>query len=246
MPTLHLQVCAGFANRIRALVSGICAAEHLGLPLVIHWPSSGPECAAKAHRLLDAESLPKTVKVVGQELYNPREVLNREEWDTILAGWDKTRDLNLKSYGIFYSNETYEDHLRRLKPSSFVKELLSRRTASLDWSTAVGVHIRRTDNWRSILGSPLESFVERLKAEEASLFVVATDDSEVRTLLVSMFGPKVLFPATVLSRMTEEGMIHAVTDFFAVSNCSKLLGSIGSSFSEMAALHGSIPLELVT
>ena len=244
MPVLHLQVCAGFANRVRALVAGLCAAEELKIPLVIHWPP-GPDCACKALSVLDGESLPKTVKVVSEELYKPTEVLSQDDWEKLLSEWNETSDLTIKSYGIFCATDTYDEHLRRLRPSARVKEMLGRRCGSVGWSTAIGVHIRRTDNLKSILGSPLESFLESMRKETECQFVLATDDVSVRQELVNEFGPRIFTPALVLSRKTEEGMVHAVVDFFALSKCSKILGSVGSSFSEIAARYGACTLELV-
>jgi hypothetical protein len=41
-------------------------------------------------------------------------------------------------------------------------------------------------------------------------------------------------------------MNDAVTDFIALSRCKKILGSYASSFSELAALYGDVPLEVIT
>lgn len=244
MPSLHLQVCAGFANRIRALVSGLCAAESQNLSLVIHWFPKSPECSSRFSAVVDPESLPKAVKVVPEDLYMPKEVLSREDWDRLIASWDGRSDLCIKSYGIFYRNEKWTPYLRALRPSPYVKDLLNRRCGSVDWNSVIGVHIRRTDNKKSIEGSPLESFFQRMR-EAQGVFVVATDDQEVREMLLKEFGPRCLFPSVALSRRTEEGMISGVTDFFALSKCFKILGSVASSFSEVAAWYGGCELELV-
>lgn len=244
MPTLHLQVCAGFANRIRALVSGICAAESQNLSVVLHWFPKSPECACRFSSVVDPESLPKAVKVVPEELYLPKEVLSREDWDRLILGWDGRSDLVIKSYGIFYRNDKWETYLRALRPSPSVRELLARRCGSLDWRSVTGVHIRRTDNKKSIEGSPLESFLQRMY-DTSGLLVVATDDQEVRELLVKELGTRCVFPSVALSRRTEEGMISGVTDFFALSKCPTILGSVASSFSEVAAWYGDCHLELV-
>jgi hypothetical protein len=45
--------------------------------------------------------------------------------------------------------------------------------------------------------------------------------------------------------MTQKGMNDAVLDFMALSRCKKILGSYASSFSELAALYGDLPLEVV-
>jgi hypothetical protein len=246
MPTLHLQVCAGFANRVRALVSGICFAEDHHLELVIHWFPKSPECFCSFQHVLYPKSLPQTVKVVTEDLYNPIQVLSREDCDKQLVLWNKESDLVWKSYSIFYTNEKWETHLRNLKASWPVYEFLNRRCRNVNWSTAIGIHIRRTDNKKSIEGSPLESFLTKMRELPDAFFVVATDDLDVKQRIEQEFLGRCVFPAQVLSRRTEEGMLHGVLDFFALSKCSKILGSYWSSFSEIAASYGNIKLTVVT
>jgi hypothetical protein len=246
MATLHLQVCAGFANRVRALVSGICLAEDLQLPLIVHWFPKSPECACRFSAVLDPESLPKAVKVNPEDTYMSKEILSREAWDTHASSWDGKSDLYIKSYGIFYTNSNWNDHLRRLKPSPLVRQILERRTATVDWPNAIGVHIRRTDNQKSIEGSPLEGFLQKLRDQNDAFFVIATDDVEVREALALEFAGRCVFPAFVLSRRTEEGMIHGVADFFALTKCSELWGSVASSYTEIAARYGNLAVKLIT
>lgn len=246
MPTLHLQVCAGFANRVRALVSGICLAEALDIPLVIHWFPKSPECACKFSSVLDPESLPKTVKIVPEDIYKATEVLSREDWAREDYHWDKTSDLFIKSHGIFFHNDRYDFHLRNIRPSSLVKDFLQRRCSHIDWSNAIGVHIRRTDHKKAIANSPLESFLSKMRENPQAFFVVATDDTKVKETIEQEFLGRCLFPAVVLTRKTEEGMIQGVADFFALSKCTEILGSTASSFSEIAAKYGNIKLFIVT
>ena len=79
-----------------------------------------------------------------------------------------------------------------------------------------------------------------------SFFVVCTDDASTKEALMVEFGDRCVFPATVLSRKTEEGMIHGVADFFALTKCTQIWGSVHSSFTEMAARYGNIPFDLLT
>lgn len=242
MAILHLQLCAGFANRLRALVSGLCVAEDYGLRLVIHWFPLSSECACRFSAVLDPESLPKPVKVVPEDLYQAKEVLSRDDWETVYGGWDQKSDLYIKSYGIFYSNDSWDTQLRRIKPSRLVKDFLDRRCSAVEWDNAIGIHIRRTDNQKSIAASPVEGFFQKMRDEKDAYFVVATDDKEVRKRIELEFGTRCIFPALVLSRKTEESMIQGVADFFALSKCSKIIGSAHSSFSEIAARYSGVVL----
>jgi hypothetical protein len=175
-------------------------------------------------------------------LYQANEVLSREDWDRVYFNWDQTSDLYIKSYGIFYSNDSWDVQLRKLKPSRQVKEFVDRRCATVDWTKTVGVHIRRTDNKKSILASPVEGFLQKMREEDDCTFLLATDDKEVRNTIELEFGPRCIVPAIVLSRKTEEAMIQGVADFFALSKCSKIIGSAHSSFSEIAARYGGVVL----
>lgn len=246
MPTLHLQVCAGFANRLRALVSGICFAEDYNVQLVIHWFPMSPECFCRFQSVLDPESLPKTCKVTTEDLYMAKEVITVEDYKRAIMNWDKKSDLHWKSYSIFYKNDHWDYHIRNLRPSRSVKEFLDRRCNQVDWSKTIGVHIRRTDNKKSILGSPLESFLKKMEEDKSSSYVVATDDQKVREELISKFGDRCVFPALVYTRKTEEGMVQGVADFFALTKCTEIWGSYASSYSEMAAKYGDISLTIAS
>ena len=246
MPTIHLQVCAGFANRVRAMVSGICLAEDLNVQLVIHWSPISPECFGRFQSLLDPESLPKTCKVVPEALDYAIEVSSKEKLDLLFRRWEQKSDLHLKSYSIFYTSTTWDAHLRSIKPSRQVKEFLERRTMTLDWSRVIGVHIRRTDNQKSIEGSPLEKFLQKMNMNKEARYIVATDDIKVKERLMIEMGDRCIFPATVLSRQTEEGMIHGVADFFVLTKCSQIWGSYWSSFSEITARYGNVELTIVS
>ena len=246
MPTLHLQLCAGFANRIRALVSGLCLAEDLDIPLVLHWFPMSPECICKFSTVIDPESLPKTVKVVPEDIYMAKEVLTIDGWLFVYRHWDQKSDLHIKSYGIFYRNDNWDKYLRSLKYTRIVKEFLDRRLASVTLQRSIGVHIRRTDNKKSIEGSPLEAFLQKMRDNKDAYYVVATDDTKVREQIQLEFGNHCIFPAIQLTRKTEEGMIQGVADFFALSRCTEIWGSYASSFSELAARYGNIPLTIIS
>lgn len=244
MPTLHLQVCAGFANRLRALVSGICLAEELNIPLVVHWFPLSPECRCRLENLLDPASFPSFVKITTEDLFQAKEILSFEDLKYFIDSWDVQSDMVIKSHGKFYSPDPdrWLFHLRNIKPSRIVKLQLEKRFASVHWPSTVGVHIRRGDHKKSIHHSPTELFVDRLRLEGAVYFIVATDSSAVKTELQVAFPGTCIFPSEERSRSTEKGMIEAVVDFFAIASCPRIYGSYASSFSEMAAAYGKAEL----
>jgi len=111
----------------------------------------------------------------------------------------------------------------------------------------IGVHIRRTDNSEAIKRSPLESFIRILKKETESdpavKFYLASDDEEVKNLLNTQFPHRIITCSDKAERDTLEGMKFAVVDLFCLTKTSKIIGSDYSSYSQIAAEIGNIPLE---
>ncbi len=134
------------------------------------------------------------------------------------------------------------------KPSQAVARIIESRTSRFDAHT-VGVHIRRTDNVRSIEDSPLHLFVgemERiLQQEPLTRFFLATDDAGVMRELTGRFGDKIICGDDNVSRDTLRGMMHATADLWALASTSRILGSFYSSFTDLAAVLGDIPLRIM-
>lgn len=246
MSELHLQVLAGLANRLRAMVSGICAAEDLGIKLVVHW-SLDHACGATFDALFDTKSLPPFVTVTHLPLLKAYMCLSSDDYEHVKKVWDRKLPLVLKSYGHFHRSDMprWIQHFRSLKPTQELLTQVEERLPPFDQSRFLGVHIRRGDNEKSIQGSPFEAFVRRMDTED-SFFIVASDDDPIRAYLKRRFPGRVWFPARLLERGSEEGMKEAVIDFFSLSRCPRILGSVSSSFSELAALYGNSTLELAT
>lgn len=246
MSEIHLQVVAGLANRIRALVSGICLAEEYGLPLVLHW-SIDHACGARFETLFDPTSLPPFVRITHLALLKAFPCLSSDDLEHVKKVWDRKLPLTLKSYGHFHTSDMprWLQHLRALKPTEEILKTLQERLPPFDPDTFVGVHIRRGDNDKAILASPFSLFLTKLEKEEG-LLIVATDDMDVREELGYKFKGRVWFPSKVLNRNTEEGMKEALIDFLALATCRRILGSACSSFNEIACLYGACTLERVT
>jgi hypothetical protein len=103
----------------------------------------------------------------------------------------------------------------------------------------IGVHIRRGDNVDSIQYSPLERFVERMKEEidrnNSVKFFVSTDDYKVEVYLRNLFQHRIItHKKKSFSRNSSLGIQDALIDLYCLANCSKLIGSYYSSFTETA------------
>lgn len=111
----------------------------------------------------------------------------------------------------------------------------------------IGVHIRRTDNVVSIQSSPLENFTNMMNAEikkkANTKFYVASDDDEVKESLKSKYPNCIITLMDDTDRNSLEGMKFAVLDLFCLSKTNKIIGSVGSSYSQIAAEIGGIEVE---
>ena len=111
----------------------------------------------------------------------------------------------------------------------------------------IGVHIRITDNVVSIQSSPLENFTNMMDAEikknANTKFYVASDDDEVKENLKSKYPNRIITLMDDTDRNSLEGMKFAVLDLFCLSKTNKIIGSVGSSYSQIAAEIGGIEVE---
>lgn len=242
---LNLEVNAGLCNRLRALVAGICWAEKLGRKLVVHWPTTKPECAAGFYDMFALSSLPDFVNVIYVNLPSAETCLQSGDAERIF-GDNTENEYNIKSHGNFWAGDRglYLVHLRRLTPSTQVQRILdSWKSRGLD-STDRVYHIRRTDNEKAIRLSPFALFVSRIMIESGPV-VVFSDDAEAVQNLQNGFGAKVLTFESVRTRTSPEGMLEAAAVFFAMAWKKQILGSANSSFSEIAAEYGGASLEVL-
>jgi hypothetical protein len=246
--TIHLEVVAGLANRIRALISGICFAEDLGVPLVVHWYPFNRACACRIESLFDMRSFPSFVSFSDESLNAARECLSAADLIKFTDIYTKKGSIEIKSYGRFHTTdpERWLRHLRAsIQPSTDVAIELEKRLSIINFSNVIGVHIRRGDNEKAIQQSPFQGFKMYLESTTGP-FLLVTDDDVIKNMLSSLFSERCLVAAKLLSRESEDGMKEAAIDFFALARCPTILGSACSSFSEIAALYGSSTLTLMT
>lgn len=223
---IYLAVKAGFANRLRALISGICLAEDRKTNLVVIWNNEA-SCGISSN-IFEKDSFPHFVSFQNIPTSGFKYI---EKLSDINA-----TDTHFVSYAEFYRKDPirWTAHLRNIKFK--VKSPIC---------NTIGVHIRRTDNTASIRSSPLDYFIEYMKKQkENANFYLATDCEKTKAIVLDIFGANIITNNFCLYRDTEEGMINAIYDFISLSQCKKIIGSTASSFSELAARYGNIPLIL--
>jgi hypothetical protein len=246
---------AGFANRLRALVSAMCVAEDIQSPLQVLWSHEPYVHTSQFRTLFDTESLPSWLKV-NEAVLAPhtgwkeiKEILTQDDWNFWLDRMGSKRPIRIKSHAHFYNSDPQRwlGHLRSLKPNVVLAAKRDILFHSLsDSIKIVGVHIRRGDNKKSIKESPSELFWETMRSYDPSvLFYLATDSVEERAKAMELFPKRILVGASILDRNDPLSGSSLMMDFICLSSCSEILGSYYSSFSEMAAMYGGIELRIV-
>lgn len=114
----------------------------------------------------------------------------------------------------------------------------------------IGLHIRRTDHAVAIQHSPLSAFTDRidkcLHENLSTTFFAATDDPEVERQLLSAYPHSVIVNTSKqFTRKSSDGIIDAYVDILCLSRCTKIIGSYGSSFSQIASKLSNTPLEII-
>lgn len=252
---LYIQPCAGLANRLRALVSAMCAAEDLGRPLEIVWTEEAGICQVAFQRLFAQESLPSFVRLNTTWRITPLKIparmcLSPADWNAVeaRARANPVEPVFLKSYGHFYQSDPtrWLGHLRSLQPTPVIAARLTGMMTRATGRPVIGVHIRRTDNERSVRESPTSLFLEAMRtAPPDTMFYIATDDPREKATAAEFFPGRVLMGSRVLNRFSAEGGEDALLDFLALAASTAILGSAASSFSEIAAAYGGKPLTVL-
>jgi hypothetical protein len=233
MPHIFLQVCAGLANRLRATVSGIRAAEELGCGITISWPKEAVFGATWTD-LFEADLAP-WIQFTDEPIKGARMCLTAEDFAKV----SQQENILIKSYGCFQPIDAkWLGWLRNFKPlAQFVPKFAEK---------PVGIHIRRTDNVTSCLSSPTPAFFAAMNSfPPTTQFFLATDDpGERKALMDSYPGRVTTLSTTCYHRDLKEGIEQGFREFLGLAACSEILGSVGSSFSELAAAYGGVPLRL--
>lgn len=138
------------------------------------------------------------------------------------------------------------DQLLRLSPA--VSDKLQAITNRFSAHT-IGLHIRRTDNQRSIADSPLYLFENKIKEDleknPATCVFLATDDEETKKTLSEEFPGKIITSGKAAVRGSVDGIQDALAEMYALASCSVIYGSAGSSFSIIASKLKQTPLTIL-
>ena len=159
--------------------------------------------------------------------------------------WSKGRNVWLASDVYFISKEIPDDSFDIYHPIPKLQERIDQAKSRFAPRT-VGVHVRRTDNTRSIQNSPTHLFIERMKQEpDTTAFYLATDAEEVKTEMREIFGDRIIASPNKAMRGNLEGMEDALVEMYLLAATQRILGSSCSTYSMTAAAIGRTPLEMI-
>lgn len=250
----------GLCNRLRAIATGVAVAKSYHCPSVIYWNNS---LGLKADYCELFKPIPQDgVKMIEnkQWLYN---INGNKDY---LVRWPLLK--TMFNFSIYRDGEIYSklkiSYSRSLLliscypmctkytiqgmfiPQDDIQRRIDEVVAGFSERT-IGVHIRRTDNTVSIQSSPIENFTTMMDAEIKknvnTKFYVASDDDEVKESLKSKYPDRIITLMDNTDRNSLEGMKFAVLDLFSLSKTNKIIGSVGSSYSQIAAEIGGIEVE---
>ena len=160
------------------------------------------------------------------------------EWATGKRAW-------MSSHVYFMADEPPTGTYDRFRLIPQLQQRVDRTVAEAG-DDVVGVHIRRTDNERSIAESPTEAFIARMRQESGGTrFFLATDNEQEKQRIAAAFPHRVITSPRPADRRTLQGMEDAAVEMFTLSRTRLILGSAYSTFSSAAAGIGHIPLEIV-
>jgi hypothetical protein len=264
----------GLANRLRVVMSGIVLAQATDARLRIVWfqdhalhapfgglfePIAVPHVVLREARgwgdlLLDRPRrknlcLPRLYQMVAfRSCLYERTVGNLQKGYFDFHAWvEKNKRVYLASF-VDFMPFTSEEFNRVLVPCEALAERVNERVAHFAPHT-IGVHVRRTDNAVSISKSPIELFFRQLDeaiAEDGSVAIyLATDSEEVKREMRRRYGSRVLTADNRADRSSLAGIQEGLVDLYTLARTHRILGSFGSSFSEMAAFIGQTPLKLL-
>lgn len=166
--------------------------------------------------------------------------------DNLLSKLKMYNKTYIVAYYPFYSTS---EMFRYLSPREKIRERIKEQTSNFN-DRIIGIHIRRTDNIRSINKSPLSLFIDKMSEEiekdPSALFYVASDSVEVKLKLRESFGKKVLYSDFIQQRDTPEGIIDAVIELYTLASTKKIYGSFASTYSTLAAAISNVELEILS
>lgn len=260
----------GLANRMRAIASAVHLCRLSGCSLDVYWFRDKGLNARFGDIFKEIETDKVCIhgdSLLGKLLYDrprrhnmwiplvPQKLLFRNRvYDNEINDYERNKDIFMKllAEGCLYISSCYSiidfntDIFRDLfKP---VEEIETKACSVISNMSdyRIGIHVRRTDHIVSINNSPNELFYqaidEELNLNNSLSIYLATDSEDVKEDFKNKYGNRIFFSTSEADRNSVFGIMDAVAEMYILSMTNKIYGSYGSSYSEVAAALGGIPL----
>lgn len=164
-----------------------------------------------------------------------KELLNKKNERMLICASQE-----IKSYYNMYST---------LEATVEVNNVLRSRISG--WgNNVVGIHINRYGGAASFHESPTELFIKRMQkmVEEDNTvqFFITTTSKDEKERLSTLFSTRIFIPYSTPDSQTLRGAIQGLGELLALSYTRLILTTPGSSFSDVAAELGQIPIETLS
>ncbi len=265
-PHLTCVPIGGLCNRMRAMASAVWMAERLGGDVTVYW-AVNRDCGAAFNELFQPVEMP-VMRVLQPKPWQLQLAFSRKKnlfipgllrrfcFTSQLVGTAECVDEQLpvglqgaKPFMISgYSLSAHKSLAGLFKPTEALQTRINALTSRFS-DTTIGIHIRRGDNRQSIEhNAPGDyiGFMERQLAEcPSTTFYIATDSPALKQELAARFPGSVILNDAVLERQSVNGMKDAVVDLWCLAATNRIVGSYFSSYSDIAAELGGIPLSIL-
>lgn len=264
MSLLTIAPVGGLCNRMRALNASLAIASEFGSRVELVWYlDRSLNC-----RFDELFAIPGDLaKIITIDMHGSLGVLAkklliaRRSWlgrhlydqDFIAAAMNSGRDLHRDFAGKDVFIETCSAYypcanFDRFTPVAALAEKISSYAELV--ADAVGIHLRRTDNHKSLQYSSVDQFVakmqELLATGRCRRFFLATDSPADESYLKDIFGERlVTHEKTAYDRNVSAAIKDALVDLYCLAKCRVIIGSHWSSFSETAAKIGNRELLII-
>ena len=245
---LMLRMQGGFCNRLRAIVSGVLWAEDLNCQLHISWPVEPGHMACAFEELIDPTSIPRLSSVRQGYLTNTHQIISSNDMELVVK-MINNNEIRIQSYSEFHPDVRMSRGLSILRGIRIVADL--EHQAEMEWQLLkgkpewLGVHFRGTDHQKCLKASPLTRFFEQLGASPSNMLLI-TDETHIKEEFFNRYGKETVSTTNLeLGRRTSKQQRAGVIEWLLLQKCGSIIGSLGSSYSELAALRSGCRYEAV-
>ena len=239
-----MKVCAcsfpsmGLCNRLRSLLSAMRFAEKSGATLQLCWPVS-PVVSCRFDELFTIR-VEQADQPTGEARY-----FNWRLWVTpgeLPAGWARAypaQDVNGCAIDFEYERipaalqQEYAALIAKLAPRAEIEQ----RAAKITDAPFVAVHVRDGSDWQAWgRATPLANFIAAMDRypSETRFFVSAHTCATIDALQRRYPGRIISQPEKEYDEPTARRMQDTLVDLLCLARGTELIGTYGSTFSEMA------------